>query len=136
MLHDCAGLFWVTEICQLVSGNGSQYGLLLVAIIATSGSSVTGEEPRMEGVEEEIGSAMGRGFLTEGEGPSTVTAIDAGGRGEPSKMEGMEKGGGEVRRLPFWGVRAGKLGNGVTKMAGLATLLAPFFEESIGGGTG
>lgn len=75
-----------------------------------------------------MGSTIGRGFLMGGEGPNTVTPIDAGNGEEPGTMEGIGNGGGEAGRQPFWGGRAGKLGYKGGKMAGLTALLHHFVK--------
>lgn len=84
-------------------------------------------EPITEGVFPTAGV-----LLIEGEGPILGTPNNVGEGEEPGTMESAcvvdcaGKDRGEAEGWPFWGVRAGILGGGGDKMAGLATLPVPF----------
>lgn len=70
--------------------------LLVLVLWELKGSWSTRQEPTV--ADKWMGSAIGKGFLMEGERPDRVTPIHTGNGEEPGTMEGVGKGGVEAVR--------------------------------------
>lgn len=93
MLDDCMRPLGAAGICLFVGSCGSQYGLLLVTVITTSGSSVVGMG-RVGTIRRGVKRGGGRdgvnseeGFPIERGSPNADTLPDREGRGRAQLQE-------------------------------------------------